>query len=215
MSIPIIRHTERKEEMDLVAEQWDTDSEEHLDIHYNPKDRTVKMTRKVGTYKLNFGPVGNAHSEETYPTQYERIAQMWAMRLCNHPETAWYNDPRDPGYVSNEGWTKEMAEGLSPNMKKRIQEIISEDNYATAEDIDSLNDPTSNTIEEAAANLIEAAERGLKLIKYGRVIQRKERESIQKQLEDTIEDMRLWMEGVAEANQTPMSAGLVDGKGRP
>lgn len=79
----------------------------------------------------------------------------------------------------------------------------------------------TESIEEAANNLLDAAEDAFKNLKYhcpaNRMTdsEREERRRILKSLESSIEDMKLWLEGIAEANQTPAQMGWVGRNGQP
>jgi len=67
-------------------------------------------------------------------TQDERIAYLWAHTICEHPMHAWYNDPADPGIVSNKRFTQEGWDKLPVHIRQMARKFANEDNQMCAED---------------------------------------------------------------------------------
>ncbi len=153
--------------------------------------------KRENTFHLNFGPYDNPHSENWYPTARMRAAAMWAMRLCDHPDLAWYNDPRDPGLISNENWDKSGFYKLDGNLQATINQLVEEDNKICADG--------SDTIEEAIENLLNECRTALNnnplLLNTG--------------LKNAIEDVETWIENLNEQNQSYSQRGWLGSDGRP
>ena len=131
---------------------------------------------------------------------------MWASRLADRREIAWYNDPADPGIVTNETFRADNLNVLKDAFVAKVK-------VATA----ILNKPKprsepSESIEEAINNLLKiilAASDQLprELSGYDG--------NFACDLLDAAEDVSEWLDGIAEANQTPAQMGWVGRNGQP
>lgn len=173
----------------------------HIKNHMGQPLCKVRTTRSIGVILVSF-------------SEWRELRQTAQCGKCFHAakkagwfKTAWI-DPQTGEAEKDPLADLHDPHGFAHDAERAVAVAHAEDNAI-------CDEPQTESIEEAADNLIGAAKRSLKYLRYARAIHAHEREECIEQLSAAIEDLEEWLNETAEMNQTPAQMGWVGRNGQP